>query len=485
VSLLMVNGFDRLSAENTFDFIRQHADAILSAGYAFDACSNELVENDIVNMNDYSAVIWILGEESTENETFNYQEQLRVQNYLENGGKLFVTGAEIGWDLVEEGDENNDWDNGSPNDTPFFQDFLKANYVADDAGVYAVSGVNGTIFEGLNNITFDDGSHGTYNVAYPDCINSRGGSTYNLTYNGTGYKAGVQYEGLFGSGSIPGKLVHLGFPFETIYPASSRDSIMARVLEYFALPADTVLQVIVDNTDPGCQAVGNWQVSTYGNNYGEDKLYNNTQGVGTEHVTWRTALPLPGTYAIYFWVNHGNYADTAHYEVDDVGGPSVTTISQNYAGDGWHHLGQYILGDSTEVRVTDEWSGGGIAVVADAIRLLCLVSDETPPAAVQDLSASLAGQDVALQWSAVTADTAGLKEGISHYVVYRGGNPYFVAQPSDSLAGIIETAFTDSGVTGLPGTDHYYIVRAVDLAGHKSAASETVGEFDRALKAAK
>ena len=123
--------------------------------------------------------------------------------------------------------------------------------------------------------------------------------------------------------------------------------------------------------------------------------------------------------------------------------------------------------------------------MADAIRLLCLVSDETPPAAVQDLSASLAGQDVALQWSAVTADTAGLKEGISHYVVYRGENAYFEAQPSDSLAGIAETAFTDSGVTGLPGTDHYYIVRAVDLAGHKSAASETVGEFDRALGTAK
>lgn len=347
VSLLVVNGFDRLSAENTFDFIRQHADAILSAGYAFDACSNELVANDIVNLNDYSAVIWILGEESTENETFSYQEQLRVQDYLESGGKLCVTGAEIGWDLVEEADEDNDWDNGSPNDTPFFQDFLKANYVADDAGVYAISGVNGTIFEGLDNITFDDGSHGTYNVEWPDCINSRGGSTYNLAYDGTGYKAGIQYEGLFGSGSIPGKLVYLGFPFETIYPASSRDSIMARILNFFSLP------------------------------------------------------------------------------------------------------------------------------------------DETPPAAVQDLHATLAKEDVVLEWSAVTMDATGHKEIISHYVVYRGENPHFEAQPSDSLAGIIETAFTDSGVTGLPGTDHYYIVRAVDLAGHKSAASETVGEFDRALEATK
>jgi len=346
-NLLVVNGFDRLSSGNTFDFIRQHAEAILSAGYAFDACSNELVEHDIVNLSDYSGVIWILGEESTENETFSYQEQLRVQDYLESGGKLFVTGTEIGWDLVEEGDEDNDWDNGSPNDTPFFQDFLKASYVADDAGVYAISGVNGTIFEGLNHITFDDGSHGTYNVQWPDCIDDRGGSTVNLTYDGTGYKAGVEYEGLFGSGSTSGKLVYFGFPFETIYPASARDSVMARILNFLSLP------------------------------------------------------------------------------------------------------------------------------------------DETPPAAVQDLYATLAKQDVVLEWSAVTMDATGHKETISHYVVYRSENCSFTAQPSDSISAVTGTAYTDSDVTGSPGTNNYYIVRAVDLAGYKSEASETVGEFDKALTSVK
>jgi hypothetical protein len=346
-NLLVVTGFDRLSGGNTFDFIRQHAEAILNASYAFDACSNELVANDIVDLNEYSAVIWILGEESTENETFSEQEQLRVQNYLENGGKLFVSGAEVGWDLVEEADEENNWDNGSPNDTSFFLHYLKADYVADDAGVYAVSGVNGTIFEGLTGITFDDGSHGTYDVEWPDCIDDRDGSTVNLTYDGTGYKAGVEYEGLFGSGSTSGKLVYFGFPFETIYPASARDSVMARILSFFSLP------------------------------------------------------------------------------------------------------------------------------------------DETPPAAVQDLHVTLAKEDVVLEWSAVTMDAAGHKETISHYVVYRSENFSFTAQPSDSIFAVTGTAYTDSGVTGSPGTNHYYIVRAVDMVGHKSEVSETVGEFDKALTSVK
>ncbi len=485
VSILVVNGFDRLSTGNTFDFSRQHAEAIINNGYAFDACSNELVERDIVDLNDYSAVIWILGEESTEDETFSEQEQLRVQTYLENGGKLLVTGSEIGWDLVQEANEQNDWDNGSPNDTAFYQDYLKATYVGDDGGVYSVSGVSGTIFEGLSGITFDDGSHGTYNVDYPDRITSQGGSTVNLSYTGTSYKAGVQYEGLFGSGSIAGKLVYLAFPFETIYPSSSRDSIMARVLEFFALPADTVLQVIVDNQDPGCQVLGDWQVSTWGDNYGPDKLYHSDPGSGTEHVTWRTDLPTPGTYAVYFWVNDANYADTARYTIFHLGGDSEQIASQNYRGDGWHHLGQYLFGDTAAVRVTDQWSGDGTAVVADAIRFVCLGPDQTPPSAVQDLRASLANSDLFLEWSAVTEDTVGSKEIISHYVLYRSQNPGFEALPSDSLAHVTGTEYIDAGIAGLPGTNHYYIVRAVDYAGLKSEVSATVGEYGRQLSATK
>ncbi len=483
-NLLVVNGFDRLTEDNTGDFVRQHAEAIFNAGYAFDACSNELVAGDIVDLNDYQAVVWILGVESTEDETFSQAEQLKVEGYLENGGQLFVTGAEIGWDLVAMGNENNEWDNGSPNDTPFYQDYLKTTYVGDDAGVYAVSGVTGTIFEGLSGITFDDGDHGTYDVNYPDRVSSRGGSVVCLSYDGTSSKAAIQYEGLFGSGSTAGRLVHMGFPFETVYPSASRDSLMARVLEFFSLPADTVIQLIVDNVDPGCQAVGDWFVSTWGDNYGDDKLYNNLSGTGDEHVTWSTALPVPGTYAVYFWVNDADYADTARYTIYDLDGPTLVTASQNFAGDGWHHISQFSFGDSAAVRVTNDYTGG-TAVVADAIRFLCLGADQVPPGAVADLSPHLIEQDVRLQWSPVSLDTAGAKEGISHYVVYRNTDPGFGADPSDSLAGVAETHYDDAGAAGLAGTDYFYIVRAVDYAGLKSENSATVGEFDVELGSSK
>jgi spore germination protein YaaH len=225
IRVLVVNGFDRQTADNTNDFIRQHGSALDHAGVAFNSCANEAAERGQVLLTDYQMVDWILGEESTADESFDYTEQDSVEAFLTAGGNLFVSGAEIGWDLDYKGHSI---------DRTFYNNFLKADYAKDDAGVYAVSGVAGTIFEGLSGITFDNGTHGTYDVNYPDCLNSSGGSTVDLTYDGTSYNAGVQYEGSY-------KLVNLGFPFETVYPEASRDSLMSRVLDFFQIPPDVDL----------------------------------------------------------------------------------------------------------------------------------------------------------------------------------------------------------------------------------------------------
>jgi hypothetical protein len=225
VNVLVVNGYDRQKLENTRDFISQHATSLDAADMAFDACANEAVERGQVLLGGYQMVDWILGEESTADESFNYTEQDSMEAYLGAGGNLFVSGAEIGWDLDNK---------GHAIDRACYNDYLKADYVKDDAGVYAVSGVSGTIFEGLSGITFDDGAHGTYDVRYPDCLNASGGSTIDLTYDGTSYKAGIEYDGPF-------KLVNLGFPFETVYPEASRDSLMSRVLDFFGIAPDADL----------------------------------------------------------------------------------------------------------------------------------------------------------------------------------------------------------------------------------------------------
>lgn len=224
-SILIVNGFDRMSTgANTRNYIIQYAKCLVILGLNFDSCSNEAVALNQVDLRNYGMVIWILGEESTSDQTFSQPEQTRVMSYLEHGGNLFVSGAEIAWEL----EQNN-------NGAAFYHNYLKARYVADDAAVYKFSGVPGSIFEGLSGITFDDGSHGTYDVDWPDGIEAFGGSRVCLNYNGTSYHAAIQYEGKFGPSSRPGKLVNFGFPYETIYPESDRNRILERIVNFFGV----------------------------------------------------------------------------------------------------------------------------------------------------------------------------------------------------------------------------------------------------------
>ena len=230
--ILVVHGFDRTAGtRNTFDYIKRFAPSIARMGYAFDACANEVIEEGFLNLSDYRAVIWISGEEGTADESFSATEQGLVAAYLENGGNLFVSGSEIGYDLVAK---------GSQVDQDFYRTYLKAEYVRDKAGNYRVSGTTQGIFAGLSSIAFDDGTQGTYNVDYPDGIRPRDGAVMAMVYPGfdpaTYGGAGIQYAGLFGNGSRPGKLVYLAVGFEAFYPESARDSLMARILQFFDLP---------------------------------------------------------------------------------------------------------------------------------------------------------------------------------------------------------------------------------------------------------
>ena len=234
-TVLLVDGYDRWNYQSggvNHAFLENFADALSAHGVGYDSCSNESIGEGLVGLGDYDVVMWMCGGESTESETFGVSEQQKVQDYLKGGGRLFVSGAEIGWDLVEKAGDENDYSNGSPGDQSFYQSFLKANFLDDDAGTYSVSGSSGTLFEGLS-FNFDDGTHGTYNVQWPDVIAPRDGSAAALYY-GTGSEvAGVLFDGIFPGGAAPGRLIYFGFPFETIYNASDRASVMGVLLQFF------------------------------------------------------------------------------------------------------------------------------------------------------------------------------------------------------------------------------------------------------------
>lgn len=230
--ILIVDGFDRASGSGSWQepwhaFAATHGQALAAAGFGFDTVANEAVEDGRVDLAAYDAVVWLLGDESTGLETFSANEQARVRAYLEGGGKLFVSGSEIAWDLGYR---------GSTADRAFLEAYLKVRYAGDDAASATVRGVPGERFEG---VSF---SYGTvpYVEDYPDYYTPVGGSRAVLTY-GNGRVAAVEYAGRFGTGTLPGHVFVLGFPFETITSADARGEVLGRAMAAF-FPAATAAE---------------------------------------------------------------------------------------------------------------------------------------------------------------------------------------------------------------------------------------------------
>jgi hypothetical protein len=250
--VLIVNGFDRYDRtqnyrqsyayggtyaervwpryNNSFDYVVQTHSAVHAArpGVSVASTSNERVISGAVNLNDYDVVVWILGRESTSSSSFDAIERNKVEQFVAGGGHVFVTGAEIAWDLDQ---QNNGRD--------FYNNTLKAGFVNDDADTYNVSTAAGGIFAGLSNFSFSDGAafsnldSQTYHVNAADVIAPQAGAQYALNYVGGAGGAGIQATGVGGRGNI----VLLGFPFETIVSPAMRTLVMDRVLGFFSVSA--------------------------------------------------------------------------------------------------------------------------------------------------------------------------------------------------------------------------------------------------------
>ena len=225
--VLIVDGFDRGSGSwglPYHSFAEWMGKALAELRIPFETVANETVISGDILLSNYQAVYWILGDESTVDETFSTAEQGLVATYLENGGQLFVSGSEIAWDLYGQ-------DKESTADRSFLLNYLHAGYVNDDAKDYSVTGTDGGIFADLS-FKYDDGTGGIYQEDYPDVIAPKQSAAACLEYS-SGITAGIQYEGTFSDGIATGKLVYFGFPWETITTFTDRKAVLKNISEWF------------------------------------------------------------------------------------------------------------------------------------------------------------------------------------------------------------------------------------------------------------
>ena len=184
---------------NTFDYSIEHAVALANAGVPFDGAEASAVEAETLALDEYGLVDWILGEESTDDETFSEAEQAVVSAYLDAGGRLIATGAELLWDLDEK---------GSAADKAFAAEYLKATLASDDAETYQLEG----------GIAFTNG----FDVAFPDVLAPTDGASVLWNY-ASGQPAGIAWSGAFG-------VVTAGFPLEAVEPDSARTQLIEEAI---------------------------------------------------------------------------------------------------------------------------------------------------------------------------------------------------------------------------------------------------------------
>lgn len=166
-----------------------------------------------VALESYAMVAYFLGNESSDDASLTTREQELLAAYVEAGGKLLVSGSEVGYELA-----------GKHAGETFFAEVLGATYVSDDAGSGAIAGVAGTAFAGIAS-DFDQGADPW---KYPDVIGARANATALLMY-GTGGTGSIAAVGWTAGGS---GVVYVAFALDGVTDADARHALAVAATRY-------------------------------------------------------------------------------------------------------------------------------------------------------------------------------------------------------------------------------------------------------------
>jgi hypothetical protein len=191
---------------------------------------------DAALLSNFPIVIWNVGWAFP---TLDDQDRAALTSYLDAGGRLFVSGQDIGWDMFDPSGSSY-----SPAAQAWYRTYLGATYVMDDTNLLTITGVAGDqIGDGLLFNIY--GGTGANNQQYPSEIDPYGDGVGFLTY-ARDREAGVHLQ------TADFKTVYLAFGFEGIAEAADRALLMARILDFF----DIDLVGVPGDTAPSAQLMG-------------------------------------------------------------------------------------------------------------------------------------------------------------------------------------------------------------------------------------
>jgi hypothetical protein len=171
---------------------------------------------DASALSNFPAVVWSAG---LQYPTLDADDRAALSGFMDAGGRLFITGQDIGWELHGQGGATRQW----------YNDYLHALYVADDTNDYTLDGVPGDpVSDGIDLVI--QGGDGANNQAYPDDIDPADASasviwSYDANRNGA-VRADT---GIY-------KVIYLSFGFEAIDNAFDRRAVIQQGMDWLLAP---------------------------------------------------------------------------------------------------------------------------------------------------------------------------------------------------------------------------------------------------------
>jgi hypothetical protein len=196
-----------------------YKDALDSVGVVWGKWNRRIGEPLLSDLNMAEFVIWFTGAYFP---TLEAHDRDVISSYLDGGGNLFITGQDIGYGLcfVNSGEY-------STSSFLFYESYLGAEWIMPNSNLFGLSGRAGDpVTDGI--ALGIEGGDGADNQSYPDVIDSIAPAQVILDYDGDPLKhGGVRHE--FGSS----KVVYLSFGFEAISSIQDRESLLARIVDWF------------------------------------------------------------------------------------------------------------------------------------------------------------------------------------------------------------------------------------------------------------
>ena len=227
IFILLVDDSYGEKTESGVSIMQYYTDALDQLGIDYYDTHQITIQGtpDSTLLKKYGTVIWFTG---SQRNTLSATEQRYLISYLENGGNFFISGQNIGSDLVL---------TGNISDNVFYEKYLHAKLLQDNASsdpqIMLTGIIDDPITDGFRPYFFITEGNGADNQTSPDIIEPINGATSLFNYFGTGLmgkNAAIKYQGDY-------QLVYLAFSFEAINEFGSsvisRTELVDNVLTWF------------------------------------------------------------------------------------------------------------------------------------------------------------------------------------------------------------------------------------------------------------